>query len=146
MANPPCESNDGNTATFVATMLQTGHGFALCDECLVPWAAALLQAMTGVDPAPFIEAVSEPPQPGEADPEAVRRAIEADEADVSLEAEPARPGVPMDTESTSTPVEDPPPPPVRRGRTSQGSADPGTGNGRPDDGGTGPMSDASPAA
>lgn len=52
-------SNDGNTATFVGTMLESGDGFTLCDECLVAWSAALLQAMTGVDPAPFLAAVSD---------------------------------------------------------------------------------------
>jgi hypothetical protein len=59
MANPPCMSGDGNPAVMVATMLNNGDGFALCDECLVGWAAGLLQVMTGVDPAPFIAAVSD---------------------------------------------------------------------------------------
>jgi hypothetical protein len=54
-------SGDGRNAVFVGTMLQTGDSVALCDECLVPWAAAVLHAMTGVDPAPFLAAVSDPP-------------------------------------------------------------------------------------
>jgi len=60
MAAPACMSDDGNPAVFVGTMLQTGDAVALCDECLVMWSAALLQQMTGVDPAPFIQAISEP--------------------------------------------------------------------------------------
>lgn len=59
MAAPQCMSEDGRQAVFVGTMLQTGDAVALCDECLVMWAAALLQAMTGVDPQPFIAAMSE---------------------------------------------------------------------------------------
>lgn len=62
MAGPACMSGDGNQAVFVGTLLQTGDAVALCDECLVPWAAAMLHAMTGVDPAPFIAAVSDDTQ------------------------------------------------------------------------------------
>lgn len=82
MAGPPCMSEDGRPAVFVGTMLQTGDAVALCDECLVPWCAAILNAMTGVDPTPFLQAISdtpavptaaqgaptdEPPAPGPAD-------------------------------------------------------------------------------
>lgn len=63
MANPPCMSNDGRPAVFVGTMLETGDAVALCDECLVAWTAALLNVMTGVDPTPFIQAVSEDEPP-----------------------------------------------------------------------------------
>jgi hypothetical protein len=59
MASPQCMREDGNPAVFVGTMLQTGDAVALCDECLVLWASALLNVMTGVDPAPFIAAISE---------------------------------------------------------------------------------------
>lgn len=59
MAAPPCMGEDGRQAVFVGTMLQTGDAVALCDECLVMWASALLQAMTGIDPEPFLRAVSE---------------------------------------------------------------------------------------
>lgn len=58
MAAPQCMSEDGSEAVFVGTMLQTGDSVALCDECLVAWAAALLNVMTGVDPQPFLRAVS----------------------------------------------------------------------------------------
>lgn len=58
MANPPCMSDDGNPAVFVGTMLQTGDAVALCDECMVPWCAAVLQTMTGIDATPFIAAIS----------------------------------------------------------------------------------------
>lgn len=58
MANPPCMSGDGNQASMVATMLQTGDGFALCDECIVPWAAGLLGVMTGLNMEPFLLAAS----------------------------------------------------------------------------------------
>jgi hypothetical protein len=51
-------SGDGNQASMVATMLQTGDGFALCDECIIPWAAGLLGVMTGVDMEPYLLAVS----------------------------------------------------------------------------------------
>jgi hypothetical protein len=59
MAAPQCMSQDGRTAVFVGTMLETGDGFTLCDECLAAWCAALLSAMTGIDPTPFIAAISE---------------------------------------------------------------------------------------
>lgn len=59
MAAPPCMSDDGRPAVFVGTMLASGDAVALCDECLVPWTAAVLQAMTGVDPTPFLLAVSD---------------------------------------------------------------------------------------
>jgi hypothetical protein len=60
MAAPQCMSQDGNAAVFIGTFLQTGQPVAVCDECMVPWAAAVLQGMTGVDPAPFLQAISEP--------------------------------------------------------------------------------------
>lgn len=59
MALPSCMSEDGRQAVFVGTMLQTGDAVALCDECLVMWAAALLSTMTGVDPEPFLRAISQ---------------------------------------------------------------------------------------
>lgn len=65
MATPMCMSGDGRPATFVGTMLTTGDGFTLCDECLVSWCAALLQATTGLDPAPFIAALSTDSAPAE---------------------------------------------------------------------------------
>lgn len=61
MAGPPCMSGDGNPAVFVGTMLQSGDAVALCDECMVPWLAAVLHTMTDIDPAPFLLAVSDDP-------------------------------------------------------------------------------------
>lgn len=96
MAGPACMSQDGNTAVFVGTMLETGDSVALCDECLVMWSAALLSTMTGIDPTPFIAAISEdevdpasapgaptdePPAPGPADTDRVE-----DEGDVDFAA------------------------------------------------------------
>lgn len=104
MAAPPCMSEDGRPAVFVGTMLQTGDAVALCDECLVMWAAALLQAMTGVDPAPFIAAISEGDPAGDA-------------AAGAPASEPPAPA-PADTDDAS----DPP----GNGRTSAGSAGRGT--------------------
>lgn len=59
MAVPVCQSQDGNAATTLITLLDGSASFALCDGCLVGWAAAALAVMTGIDPAPFITAVSE---------------------------------------------------------------------------------------
>lgn len=53
-------SGDERPAVFVGTMLETGDAVALCDICLVGWCSALLNVMTGVDPEPFLRAVSEP--------------------------------------------------------------------------------------
>ena len=52
-------NDDGRTAVFVGTFLADGDSVSLCDECMVPFAAALLHAMTGVDPTPFLQAVSD---------------------------------------------------------------------------------------
>jgi hypothetical protein len=57
---PPCTSEDGNQAVLVATNLTNGDAVALCGECIVPWAAALLNGLTGVDPTPFLQAASAP--------------------------------------------------------------------------------------
>lgn len=134
MAGPACMSGDGNPAVLVATMLATGDAFALCDECLVGWAAALLHTMTGVDPTPFLEAVSEPAEHHEPDPVAVASAIAADEAEVkdSVEAEML---AELD-EIAPTLDDEPDPPPAngRRGRTSAASPAAGTENGQGADG------------
>jgi hypothetical protein len=127
-------SSDGRDAVFVGTILTTGDAVALCDECLVPWAAALLNAMTGVDPAPFIAAVSDQEPVVQADPAAIARAIEEDEASASTQAQEG----PLDG-TGPRPVEEavlapPAPSSARRGRTSAVSPEAGTGNGRPADG------------
>jgi hypothetical protein len=97
-------SDDGRPAVFVGTMLETGDAVALCDECLVPWTAAVLHALTGIDPTPFLEAVSEV-EPAvavsEDGAERIRAAAEGGEQD--------------------------PPTPIRPdGRSSGESGDPGT--------------------
>lgn len=107
MAAPPCMSDDGNPAVFVGTMLQTGDAVALCDECLVPWAAALLNAMTGVDPTPFLIAISD-----DAGSELTVEEVEAVEREAEILVEG-----------------DPPKPSGRSGRTSEGSRGRGTANG-----------------
>lgn len=104
MAMPACMSDDGRPAVFVGTMLQTGDSVALCDECMVPWAAAILNAMTGVDPTPFLAAVSE---------------------DVPTTAE----GAPTDEPPAPAPADTDPDaeaPDPETGRGQNGSADPGT--------------------
>ena len=115
MALPSCMSDDGRQAVFVGTMLQTGDAVALCDECLVMWAAALLQAMTGVDPQPFIAAMSE------ADPA----------GDVTA-------GAPSDEPPAPAPADtDPDADPPVSGRSQRGSRARGTAGGRGDRAGNG---------
>ena len=124
MANPRCMSDDGNEAVFVGTMLANGNAVALCDECLVPWAAALLNVMTGVDPAPFINAISE------GDNESPEGSTNGASANPSVGADAL----------------DPPPPRVKRGRMLDTSPDPGT-DGDPADGTAMPPADSpTPAA
>lgn len=53
-------SGDGRPAAFIGTMLETGDTVTLCDDCMVLWLAAVLSAVTGVDAAPFIAALSDP--------------------------------------------------------------------------------------
>lgn len=89
MAAPPCMSDDGNQAVFVGTMLQTGDAVALCDECLVAWSAALLNAMTGVDPTPFLQAISDGP-PERPEPADEPPAEPADAGDAGTPATPIR--------------------------------------------------------
>lgn len=71
MANPACATGDGNAASFIGTYLESGDTVALCDECLVAWSAAMLNSMTGIDPTPFLQAISEgdPTTPDESDAE-----------------------------------------------------------------------------
>jgi hypothetical protein len=56
---PQCKSEDGEAAVFIGTFLATGDTVALCDNCMAAWAAALLNAMTGIDPTPFIMALAD---------------------------------------------------------------------------------------
>jgi hypothetical protein len=115
MALPSCMSGDGRQAVFVGTMLQTGDAVALCDECLVMWTAALLQTMTGVDPGPFIAAMSETDPAG----------------DVTA-------GAPSDGPPAPGPADkDPGADPPSNGRSSRGSRARGTAGGRGDQPGNG---------
>ena len=68
---PNCMAEDGQAAVFVGTFLTNGESVALCDEHMVYFCASTLQDMTGVDPAPFIAAISdeEPGIPPEMPPE-----------------------------------------------------------------------------
>lgn len=63
MAPPICMSQDGNAAVFIGTWLENGEPVALCSECLVPWSSALINALTGIDPEPFLAAALEEPPP-----------------------------------------------------------------------------------
>jgi len=56
---PSCMADDGQAAVFVGTFLTNGEAVALCDEHMVYFCASTLQDMTGVDPAPFIAAISD---------------------------------------------------------------------------------------
>src|SRR5271157_3359383 len=68
---PNCMADDGKPAVFVGTFLQNGQSVAVCDEHLVYFCADTLETMTGVDPVPFIQAISDetpeapPDEPGE---------------------------------------------------------------------------------
>ena len=122
MAAPPCMSGDGRPAVFVGTLLQTGQAVALCDECLVPWAAALLQGMTGVDATPFIAAIAD----------------DVDATPLTAEDEQT-----MRAQPPETPP-DPPAAPPADGPTPPGSVDPGTGADPADDQGAGQGSEVAP--
>jgi hypothetical protein len=127
MALPMCMTEDGNQATVIISVFEGGQTFTLCDECLAMWTAAMLEALTGVDPAPFLQAISEPdgaefggmasaapsdgPYSGMEDPGAL-----GDET--PLEGAPVAGG---DGSGPLTPEGKP------RGRSRKGSADPGTG-------------------
>jgi hypothetical protein len=83
MARPMCMSDDGHQAVIVATMMATGDAFTLCDECMVAWCAGMLNAMTGVDPTPFLVAISDPatvPAEAQGEGEGARPAEVAQEA------------------------------------------------------------------
>ena len=107
---PECMAEDGQAAVFVGTFLQNGQSVAVCDEHLVYFCADTLHTMTGVDPAPFIVAISEP---SDEDLEAADEAIEAQGAAAEAEV-----------------LADPTPPTPISGRSRGGSSDPATANGR----------------
>lgn len=72
---PECMAQDGQAAVFVGTFLQNGQSVAVCDEHLVYFCADTLSTMTGLDPTPFIAAISDdpgeevPPEPPTEPPE-----------------------------------------------------------------------------
>ena len=107
---PECMAEDGQAAVFVGTFLQNGQSVAVCDEHLVYFAADTLHTMTGVDPAPFIAAISDE-QPEEVDP-----------MEPETHPEPEEP--------LEEPTADPTPPTPISGRSRGGSSDPATANGR----------------
>jgi hypothetical protein len=100
-------ADDGQKAVFVGTFLTNGESVALCDEHMVYFCASTLQDMTGVDPAPFIAAISE----------------EAPAPPIDL-GEPPEPGPEIEDGETH---QDPTPPTPRRGRLRAVSSGPPTG-------------------
>jgi hypothetical protein len=115
-------SDDGNPAVFVGTMLETGNAVALCDECLVGWTAALLNLMTGVDPTPFLAAISEDAIDLEGNEQATPAGLPpeatADEAQNGHESEYAR------RAEAADPSADVKPSRPRRGRIRPDTSDP----------------------
>jgi hypothetical protein len=59
MANLHCMEGDGEPAAALVTILADGTVYTLCSTHLVAFCAGLLSSMTGIDPAPFIEAISD---------------------------------------------------------------------------------------
>lgn len=90
MAQLACSSDDGREAVFTGTFLKTGDVVTLCDECLAMWCAATLEVMTGVDPEPFIRAISD-----EGEESSYAQAAEA--------GEPIEPGVSHGAPSVEAP-------------------------------------------
>jgi hypothetical protein len=104
---PECMADDGQKAVFVGTFLTNGESVALCDEHMVYFCASTLQDMTGVDPAPFIAAISE-----EAPAPPIDLDTEIEDADAGFDP---------------LPPPDPTPPTPRRGRLRAVSSGPPTG-------------------
>lgn len=48
MANPPCQSDDGNAAIFTGTNFDTGDSVMLCPACMVSFCATIIEGMTGL--------------------------------------------------------------------------------------------------
>jgi hypothetical protein len=80
MPMPQCQMDDGQPATFLGTVVSDGSTVCVCDEHLLMFCLATVQQMTGLDPAPFLAAISddvagaehgaptdEPPAPAPAD-------------------------------------------------------------------------------
>lgn len=87
---PNCMADDGLGAVFVGTFLSNGQSVAVCDEHLVYFCADTLHTMTGVDPMPFLAAISDDgPEAPPDDPEEPPQ-----RTGVSAEPEPADPTKP----------------------------------------------------
>lgn len=74
MAKPVCENHEDRESVFVGTFLADGKPVAVCDECLALFALSIASTLTGIDPTPFLEAISEdtppPVEPGDQEPAA----------------------------------------------------------------------------
>jgi hypothetical protein len=117
---PECMADDGQKAVFVGTFLTNGESVALCDEHMVYFCASTLQDMTGVDPAPFIAAISE-----EAPAPPIDLDTEIEDADAGFDlGEPPEPGPEIEDGEAH---QDPTPPTPRRGRLRAVSSGPPTG-------------------
>lgn len=110
---PECMAQDGLPAVFVGTFLQNGTSVAVCDEHMVYFCADTLAQMTGLDPSPFIAAISE-----EGPVEAPEAPAEAPEAPPEPPEEPA--------------VDPTPPTPLRGRMRAVSSAPPTDGAGEKD--------------
>jgi hypothetical protein len=86
-------ADDGEKAVFVGTFLTNGESVALCDEHLVYFCASTLETMTGVDPAPFIKAISEDTTPPLVDVSAL-----------DMDDDPVPPGGPLPDPTPPTPL------------------------------------------
>ena len=83
-------ADDGLPAVFVGTFLGNGESVAVCDEHLVMFCASTLETMTGLDPTPFIAAISEEEPPAEA-PESPEEPPDAGEEPAPVPVDPTPP-------------------------------------------------------
>lgn len=56
MSSIACQTEDGNTAIFVGTFLESGNAVTVCRDCLEAFTVALAQELTGV---PVIQLVAD---------------------------------------------------------------------------------------
>jgi len=72
MANPPCQSDDGNAAIFTGTNFDTGDSVMLCPACMVSFCATIIEGMTGLPVAALLDAANSgelsPDEPGDGTP------------------------------------------------------------------------------
>jgi hypothetical protein len=59
MANPPCMNEDGNEAVFTGTFFTTGQSVMLCADDMITFCATIVEGMTGVPVASFIQEFNE---------------------------------------------------------------------------------------